>query len=151
MESLNIIAAKYGKRVDNWMRLKSVSTLLAQHPGGVKTVMGKSGGTFAVREIAKEFERWCQKDSMSKPCRVYFIRAVNTRMFKVGISSDPRRRLKEMQIGSPAKLVLTRNVACSNAADVERKIHECFAKYRSHGEWFSCPIEKALSIFDSHF
>jgi hypothetical protein len=151
VESLNKIATKYGKRVDNWMRLKSVSAYLSQHPDWINAVEGKNGGTFAVEAVAEEFERWCKKGTMSVPHRVYFIRAVNMQKFKVGISSDPRKRLKQMQIGSPTKLVLARDVVCHDAVLAEQKIHKCFQEYHSHGEWFSCQIEKALSVFDGHF
>ena len=100
-------------------------------------------------EIADAFEAWCQKDSQSKPNQVYFIRGDKTNSFKVGISSDPRARLKAMQIGSPIKLLLTRAVEVQNPESIEKELHSVFAKYRIHGEWFSMPWKDAVEIFDS--
>lgn len=151
MRSLNEIAAKYNKRVDNWTRLKTTALLLANYPNGIKTIEGKFGGTIAIEEVAIEFEKWCKRDPLTKANRVYFIRAINTEKFKIGISADPRKRLKTMQIGSPVKLVLSRDIECTDAALVEKKIHACFDKYKVHGEWFSLPIQQALEIFDFHF
>lgn len=149
MKSLNDIAAKYGKRVDNWTRLKAAREIIEKHPDGLKAIEGRNGGTYATDEIAKEFERWCQKIPQKDSSRIYFIRAVNTRSFKVGVASDPRKRLRELRIGSPVKLVLSRDVECDNAFEVEQRIHGCLKEFHSHGEWFNCPIDKALQIFDS--
>ena len=77
------------------------------------------------------------------------IRGDKTNSFKVGISSDPRARLKAMQVGSPVKLLLTRAVEVQNPESVEKELHSAFAKYRIHGEWFSMPWKEAVDIFDS--
>lgn len=158
MRSLTKIAKTYGKRVDNWMRLKSTQDLILRSGGSINAFKGYAalgdgrtgyGETLASDEIADAFEAWCQKDSQSKPNQVYFIRGDKTNSFKVGISSDPRARLKAMQIGSPIKLLLTRAVEVQNPESVEKELHSVFAKYRIHGEWFSMPWKDAVEIFDS--
>jgi len=172
MKNISQIAAEHGTRLDNWMRLKSTQALIDKVekengtpsvvvavgrnlPHDVKQLLWGLGvkdpsqGTYASDEIADAFEAWCQKDSQSKPSQVYFIRGDKTNSFKVGISSDPRARLKAMQVGSPVKLLLTRAVEVQNPESVEKELHLAFAKYRIHGEWFSMPWKEAVDIFDS--
>lgn len=149
--NLNELGKPFKKRMDNWMRLKSTTALLACYPNGFHTTEGKNGGTWAIEPIAAEFKRWCQKVPVQASSHIYFIRAVGLQVFKVGVSSNPRKRLIEMQIGSPSKLALSRSIACFNAVSVEKIIHSKFAKYHSHGEWFRFNVNEALVIFDSHF
>lgn len=171
MESLSKIAEAYGRRVDNWMRLKSVQELIAstENSLGRKAVFATNGrlsrevkeiligsgvsdptqGTYAVKEIADAFRDWCQKNVKPEPSHVYFIRGDKTNSFKVGISSDPRARLKSLQVGSPVKLLLTRSVEVENPKNIEAELHKAFAKCKIHGEWFSMPWKEALVVFDA--
>ncbi len=65
--NLNDIAKTFGKRVDNWMRLKSTTSLLRefeQEPSynGNPPILakeGKAGGTWAHPDIAIQFAQWC--------------------------------------------------------------------------------------------
>ena len=142
----------HGKRIDNWMRLKSTQSLISKTVGdGVKALQGRNGETIATEDIAQEFEKWCLKAKATAPCYVYLVRAVGTTSFKIGVSSDSRKRVRDMQIGSPVKLILSRNDASVNALEVERLIHKRLNEHRTHGEWFSCPIEKALTVFEECF
>lgn len=65
---------------------------------------------------------------------IYFIRAVNSGAIKIGVSNDPRRRLESMQTGSPEPLELLG--VLPGGVDEERRLHQRFAAYRIHGEWF---------------
>lgn len=158
MINLTEIAKKYNKRIDNWTRLKSSQAFIEKYKdsfmackGLAEIVEGETGygGTFACEEIALAFEQWCQKDFREEPSRVYFIRGDKTNSFKIGISSNPRNRLKTMQTGSPVKLLLTRDIEVLNPVEIERLLHKEFAKYKIHGEWFSMPWKDAIEIFDS--
>lgn len=65
--NLNDIAKPFGKRVDNWMRLKSTTSLLREFEQdpcyngnpGILTKEGRGGGTFAHPDIAIQFAQWC--------------------------------------------------------------------------------------------
>ena len=68
---------------------------------------------------------------------VYFILAGDR--IKIGYSQDPRKRLLDMQVGSPVELTLLHVISCptrSHQRLVERQLHEKFAALRVHGEWF---------------
>lgn len=65
---------------------------------------------------------------------IYFLQGVNGGPIKIGRADNPIQRRTEMQVGSPVILVLRRAVV--GHPDDEKRIHEIFAKYRMHGEWF---------------
>lgn len=65
--NLNDLAQPFGKRIDNWMRLKQTTSLLrefSQDPcygslPPIKSAEGRSGGTWAHPDIAIQFAQWC--------------------------------------------------------------------------------------------
>ena len=70
---------------------------------------------------------------------IYFIEAGD--MVKIGYSTHPNKRFKDLQIASPVPLTI--NYLIPGDPDLERRLHEQFAHLRSHGEWF---VEKQLII-----
>ena len=56
--------------------------------------------------------------------------------FKVGVSVDPEKRLKTLQTGNRAKLVLEHFEHKNDPYKVEKYLHRTLAKYRTNGEWF---------------
>jgi hypothetical protein len=60
-------------------------------------------------------------------------------LFKVGVSKDPKRRLKTLQTGNPAALELMFTVECRDvpAYAAEAIIHKHLADIRVKGEWFT--------------
>ena len=162
---LNDIAKPFGKRVRNWTRLKTTQKLFDEfrtNPvyGGAEPVItskggsldsrldGKDRGTFAHPVIAKAFSDWCEKESPTAPNKVYLVWAKGSQMVKVGVSANPAHRVKEMQVGSPLKLVILRIVEEEDAKGLEARLHGYFKKYHSHGEWFEVSTTKACTIFD---
>lgn len=66
---------------------------------------------------------------------VYFVEARPSGLIKIGSASDPRRRVKELQTGSPEHLRL---LAVTTGGELhERDLHARFATDRVRGEWFS--------------
>ena len=70
---------------------------------------------------------------------VYFIQAGRKGAIKIGVARNIDRRIDCMQTGNPFKLRLLAAIPCQSrtqALDLERKIHERFARQRVRGEWF---------------
>jgi hypothetical protein len=72
---------------------------------------------------------------------VYIFRSVNSPLYKVGHSSDPDRRLKELQTGNPFKIEEYSRLQCSDATiarSIERFIMDRLSGRKSKGgnEWF---------------
>lgn len=65
---------------------------------------------------------------------------------KIGISWEPRERLRTLQVGSPIKLqLLWYSELVHGAGRIETAAHAKFASFHSHGEWF---IAKAPDVIE---
>ncbi len=95
-----------------------------------------------------------QKASLSASARkpsddtdfVYLIRMGRTKMYKIGISNDPEKRLDSLQTASPYKLKLLNIFPADNATAAEEKLHAVFHGQRKEGEWFSLTDEQRAVI-----
>lgn len=68
---------------------------------------------------------------------------------KIGISSNPDKRLKQVQTGYPFTLTIWRSVYIPNARTWELRLHKEFDKYRLDGEWFKAKVFELIdwSVF----
>lgn len=90
-----------------------------------------------------------------KPCFLYIIGTlvggVASAPTKVGISSNPTARLRELQVGSARKLMLCSMVMLEGRADafgLEQEMHATLAEWGMSGEWFDvCPLYATGVLF----
>jgi len=72
---------------------------------------------------------------------LYLIQSFCTGAFKVGRSSNPERRLRDLQVGSPFKLKII--LVVKNQGTREKRVHDALHAFRSQGEyegeWFIEP------------
>lgn len=70
---------------------------------------------------------------------------------KIGISTDPIRRIAELQTGSPVTLKFSFIAISSHSVcELEPAAHDLLTKYRTSGEWFAVPASVAIgAIFES--
>jgi hypothetical protein len=73
---------------------------------------------------------------------IYFIQSKSDGRIKIGSSSNPDARLKQLQTGSSNELILLCTLPGSE--NEEKALHEMFGQYRTSGEWFF----PAKEIFD---
>lgn len=64
--------------------------------------------------------------------QTYLIAIEGTTLVKIGVTSNPARRLSTLQVGQPAGLALL----WTHPGDHERTLHAAFAHCRTRGEWF---------------
>lgn len=57
-------------------------------------------------------------------------------MVKIGIAEHPKKRLAQLQVGSPALLTLHSARLTDDAEGWEVELHKRFRAQRAHGEWF---------------
>lgn len=102
------------------------------------------------REVKLEFETgYLEKSPKPVNSWVYFIRAENTSLVKIGYTSScPMKRLSNLQVGSPHVLILAHKIAVVDAEDAERIIHNDLKQYRVRGEWFDVDEEYLLEYID---
>jgi hypothetical protein len=66
---------------------------------------------------------------------IYLIQSGEDGPVKIGItSSDPRKRVAQLQTGNPTPLRLRATI--SGDASIERHLHSKFGQLRLNGEWF---------------
>lgn len=62
------------------------------------------------------------------------IKAEGTPAVKIGVTTDLRKRLKDLQTGSPIPLTLLWKTPGTRGLEAE--VHTFLDPYRTHGEWF---------------
>lgn len=75
---------------------------------------------------------------------LYIAKNTSTGSLKIGISANPHRRIKELQVGCDGRLELVATVSAENGFQSESTAHKRLSGYRIHGEWFSASIPYAL-------
>jgi len=60
-------------------------------------------------------------------------------LYKIGISMDAEKRLRELQVGNPFTLRLRQTENPVNARRVEQHLHDTLSRYHFRGEWFDLP------------
>ncbi len=68
--------------------------------------------------------------------------------FKVGISSDPHKRLRQLQTGCPFRLCMEISdlYSCGDYAAMEREIHRRLSHISIGGEWFFGDPDSAYDV-----
>ena len=75
---------------------------------------------------------------------VYFIADLEKDVVKIGVSKNPKSRLKQLQTSNSNKLALLGYIE-GNFPE-EKQLHLYFGKYKKEGEWFS--LDKDNFIID---
>jgi hypothetical protein len=75
---------------------------------------------------------------------LYVLRGFPSGMFKIGISSNPKQRIQEIQATCPDYLEVVHLVCGSER--LEAQLHRILDGLRSHGEWFSplTPVDSLI-------
>jgi hypothetical protein len=79
-------------------------------------------------------------------CSVYVMEAGEHT--KIGVATEPRARLKSLQAGCPLEIHLLGHLRFASfpvARAIEAEMHNVFAEFRGHGEWFHMPSSWALN------
>lgn len=74
---------------------------------------------------------------------IYFIQDTVTRAIKIGYSTNPQKRLKDLQNSNQNKLVLL--YAMHGELEHEAELLQRFDKFKMQGEWFKPEIAGAVS------
>lgn len=77
-------------------------------------------------------------------CYVYFIQCPVTKRVKIGFSGDPEDRLRGMKSFCPTEIFMLYKI--KTLSGLEPMLHERFAKYRAHHEWFEYGEELRVFI-----
>ena len=80
---------------------------------------------------------------------IYIIKNLDSNNLKVGVGSDPLKRLKQLQTGSDSELSLVyTSFLCSNAFSLENDIHNRFKESHVRGEWFKMSEKEVINYLE---
>jgi hypothetical protein len=77
---------------------------------------------------------------------VYFVQTAGGGLIKIGFTTNLEARVRDLQTSSPVALCVLATL--SGGESLEAELHERFASYRKHGEWFE-PAPELLSFVSS--
>ena len=68
---------------------------------------------------------------------VYLINQDDSKMYKIGITNNVKRRLSGIQTANPNPLTLIHSGRVNNAKELEKQLHQHFKKQKINREWFN--------------
>lgn len=100
-------------------------------------------GVFAINNIFELLKNMDFDDIPTQDRYVYVAQEEYSKRFKIGISKNPDKRVKALNIGNPEKLIIVTMFKAEEAGHLsETKMHKYFSEYHLRGEWF----DKNISI-----
>jgi hypothetical protein len=79
-------------------------------------------------------------------CKQYIYVMQSNSLYKIGISENPSKRLKQLQTGNPNIKLIWSSDGVFNASEIESKIHNHYKKFNFVGEWFEVEnIEEVIA------
>ncbi len=79
---------------------------------------------------------------------IYLLQSDNGH-YKIGVSKNPMKRLKQLQTGNSDKIRLISFYETENAFLLERSLKNRYNIYRVNGEWFNLPLEEEIIFIDN--
>lgn len=81
--------------------------------------------------------------------KIYLIKSLNEGIYKIGVSKNPNKRLKEIQTGNPAPVEIVQLYETEMAYKVEKALHNRYSHFNTHGEWFELSIKEEMSFLET--
>lgn len=82
--------------------------------------------------------------SLFSPVPVYFVIERESDTIKIGVSTQIRRRLAQLQTGSPNELELMGWITPEDDYGTEKALHQKYEEWRFRGEWFNISQDDVL-------
>ncbi len=77
--------------------------------------------------------------------KVYLIKTEDSNLFKIGISKNPKQRIKNLQTANGSKLILECEFDTKFDFKLERYVQLNLINYKKEGEWFE--LTEGKNIF----
>lgn len=85
-------------------------------------------------------------DHITRTAGVYIINIQGTDKYKIGKTTNLKKRLKEFSTGNPENLKVVFFIEATDYASLEKHLHKTFKMERIGGEWFSLNDEKLAEL-----
>lgn len=77
---------------------------------------------------------------------IYLIQSLESSNYKIGISKNPKKRLKQIQTGNGEELRLVGQYESEYYNLIEGFLHRKYEYLKTRGEWFYLSLEDELSF-----
>jgi predicted GIY-YIG superfamily endonuclease len=77
---------------------------------------------------------------------VYLIQSLENSYYKIGVSKDPQKRIKQLQTGNSSELKLIESYSSDFAHQIEKILHRRYSHLQKEGEWFDMSINNEVSF-----
>ena len=114
-----------------------------------KRILGNSGEIVQGIYLRDE-EDWEYITKIKDSCFVYLIENTHNHYTKIGVSTNPSRRLRQLQTGNDSILQLIGTIKVEDAFKVEKLLHKSYTQKRVYGEWFAISADD-LRVLSSYF
>lgn len=78
--------------------------------------------------------------------KIYLIQSLEEGYYKIGVSKNPEKRLKQLQTGNSSELKLIHSYSSEYANKIEKTLHNMLSHCKKEGEWFDMSLPDALSF-----
>jgi predicted GIY-YIG superfamily endonuclease len=77
---------------------------------------------------------------------VYLIRLSENSTYKIGVTKNITKRIKELQTGNAEEIYLVDKYESDNAFKIEKALHNFFRHKKKLNEWFDFTIEDEIKF-----
>lgn len=77
---------------------------------------------------------------------IYLIQSIENSYYKIGVSKNPKKRIKELQTGNSSKLKLVESYPSQYAHKIEKTLQRRYNHLRKEGEWFDFSLLDGVSF-----
>ena len=77
---------------------------------------------------------------------IYLIKSDIDGYYKIGISNNPQKRLKQLSTGNSSQLTLIESYRTSIPFQIENALHRKYSQLKMNGEWFRLSLEEELNF-----
>ncbi len=73
---------------------------------------------------------------------IYLIKSTDTSYYKIGVSKNPTKRIRQHQTGNPSPLTLLYQYGTENAYKIEAILHRRYSHLKKNNEWFDLSVKE---------
>lgn len=77
---------------------------------------------------------------------IYLIQSLENGYYKIGISKQPKKRIKQLQTGNSSELKLIDSYESEYYNKIERTLQRRYSHLKKEGEWFDLSISEEVSF-----
>lgn len=81
--------------------------------------------------------------------QVYLLKSDYTGFYKIGVSKNPAKRVKQLETGSSDNIAIIHVFTTEIPHKVETALHNFYALYKINREWYDLPIEDHFDFLEN--